>query len=420
MRAEHRWYPGYTVAAVSTLAFIATAPGQTFIISQFNTSLREAFGIGELTLNVAYTVATVAASLPLVYVGALTDRLGPRKTLALVALAFGAACAAMGAATGAATVFVGFFLLRFLGQGALSLVSQHAIAMWFHRRLGSIHGVKQVVIFGIWIPFPFFAATLIGAVGWRLAFVVMGALVALAVIPLSLWLVRDRPEDIGLRIDNDAHDDHDGEAKATRPDEPAFTLREAMRTRTFWLVAAATFVSPLVGTAFLFDIQPILAQRGMTQTHATAAVSVWTLSMAVMALPTGYLTDRFRPSALLPLGMLAIALSAVVLWAARTPWMASAALAVFGAGQSVVATTGNATIARRFGRANHGAIRASVVRLAVIGTGLGPLFTGLSAWMTGGYALSMAAFIAMSVPVAVGCATIPGSLIPGGAGKRTG
>jgi sugar phosphate permease len=402
MPRQHRWYPGYTVAAVTTIALIATAPGQTFILSQFNTPLREAFGIGELTLNVAYTIATVAASLPLVYVGAMTDRVGPRKTLALIALAFGVACAAMGMAIGPISVFMGFFLLRFLGQGALSMVSQHALAMWFHRRLGSMHGIKQIVLFGVWIPFPFLAATLIEAVGWRLAFVVMGAIVAGTVIPLALWLVRDRPEDIGLRIDNDHKADDEAEA-SVRAHEPAYTLREARRTGAFWLVAAAFFVSPLVGTAFLFDIQPLLAQRGMTAAQAAAAVSAWTLSMSVMAIPSGLLTDRFRPSVLMPLGMGAVALSSIMLWAAASPWVASGALAMFGVGQSLVATSGNATVARYFGRASHGAIRASITRLAVIGTGIGPTITGLSVWLTDGYGLSTLVFLAMSIPVAIGC-----------------
>ncbi len=406
MPREHRWYPGYTVAAVTTVALVATAPGQTFILSQFNTPLRDAFGIGELTLNVAYTIATVAASLPLVYVGALTDRIGPRRMLALVALVFGIACAAMGLVIGPITVFIGFFLMRFLGQGALSLVAQHALAMWFHRRLGSMHGLKQVLLFGVWIPFPFLAATLIDRAGWRMAFVVMGALVAGTVIPLTLWLIRDKPEDLGLRIDNDKHPpaDEDGAEPTPPPARHAeYTLREARRTAAFWLVAAAFFVSPLVGTAFLFDIQPLLARRGMTAAHAAAAVSAWTLAMSIMALPSGLLTDRFRPSLLMPLGMGAVAVSSILLWAASSPWLASAALAMFGVGQSLVATSGNATVARYFGRSSHGAIRASITRLAVIGTGIGPTITGLSVWLTGRYGLSTLAFLAMTIPVAVGC-----------------
>jgi hypothetical protein len=99
----------------------------------------------------------------------------------------------------------------------------------------------------------------------------------------------------------------------------------------------------------------------------------------------------------------AVALSSIMLWAAASPWVASGALAMFGVGQSLVATSGNATVARYFGRASHGAIRASITRLAVIGTGIGPTITGLSVWLTDGYGLSTVVFLAMSIPVAIGC-----------------
>ncbi|MEC9373679.1 MAG: MFS transporter, partial [Planctomycetota bacterium] len=132
---EHRWFPGYNVAAVATVALAASAPGQTLVISLINLPLRTELGIKEVSLNTAYTVATIAAAIPLVIVGRLTDRFGPKRMMALVALVFGLACFGMSFAQGVVTVFLGFFLLRFLGQGSLVLVSTHATAMWFHRRL---------------------------------------------------------------------------------------------------------------------------------------------------------------------------------------------------------------------------------------------------------------------------------------------
>jgi len=436
---RRRWFPGYTVAGVSTIAFIATAPGQTFVVSQINEPLRDAFGFGEFTLNTAYTVATIAAALPLVWVGRLTDRLGPRRMMALVALAFGLGCLAMAGAQGYVTVLLGFFLLRLLGQGSLSLVSQHAVAMWFHRRLGSINGLKMVVAFGAWAVVPQIAVRMIESLGWRWTYAAFGAAIWLAIIPLALLLVRDRPEDVGRRMDDDpeapadAEDQgpqadaagdspHDstsldssdrGEAEPEPPRAPAapapappkrlveasFTLGQALRTRAYWTLTSAFILAPLVGTAFLFDMQPILALRGMDKVDAAAAVSAWSVAMAAMALPAGWLTDRVRPSALIPLGSAAIALSALALWNASTPLLASAAMVIYGVGQGLVAACASAATARFFGRAHHGAIRSFMVRLGVIGTGVGPLITGLSASLTGGYGAAMLVFLAMCLPV---------------------
>jgi MFS family permease len=406
------WYPGYTVAAVSTLAFVATGPGQTMTVSLFNTSLREAFGISELSLNTAYTIATVAAAFPLVLVGRVADRLGVRLVMALIAVAFGAGCLAMTFAQGLVTVFLAFFLLRFLGQGSLALVSQHALAMWFHRRLGTIHGIKQVLVFMIWIPFPPLTLWLIDEVGWRNAYVVFGIAIAAVITPLTLIFVRDKPEDLDLRVDNDPEDDFEEiapdptavdpeSAAGTRPRIPGFTLPQAMRTRAYWTLAACFFAPPLIGTAMLFDMQPILAVHGVGVEPAAAVTSAWITSMAVMAIPSGWLTDRLRPSALLALGMALIAISSVALLMARSAFVASGAMACFGAGQSLVAACAAATVARYFGRANHGAIRSSLTRIGVVGTGLGPIFTGLSVEYAGAYEPALWIFGAMCVPVMV-------------------
>lgn len=402
---SHRWFPGYTVVGAATVAYIATAPGQTFVLSQLNAPLREAFGVGALTLNTSYALATVLGSLPLVLVGAWTDRVGPRIAMAGTAFAFGLACLVMSAVTGFWMVVVAFFLLRFLGQGALSMISQHATAMWFHRRLGTVHGVKQVVVFGVWVLFPQMALLLITALGWRWTYIVFAGAIWISVIPLSLLAITDRPEDLGLAMD----DDPPAPSALTEPGrqegraayEPSFTLGEAVRTRSYWILSGALFVSPLVGTALLFDIQPIVATRGMGASAAATAVSAWTGGMALMAVPAGRLTDRAQPAVLIPVGLGAIAASSAGVWWAPSPLTAAAAMLTFAIGQTLVATSATTAIARYFGRRHHGAIRSSIVRMGVIGTGLGPVFTGISADRTGGYLASTAVFVLLCLLLAL-------------------
>ncbi len=420
MHRTAKWFPGYSVAAASTVAYIATAPGQTFIISLINTPVREAFGIDELTLNSMYTIATVAAAFPLVWIGSWADRVGPRRMMVIVAIAFALGCLVMAGAQGLVTVFLGFFLLRFFGQGSLSLVGQHALAMWFHRRLGSMHGIKMVITFGIWVPFPTLAQMLIDAVGWRQAYVVFAVLIPLFVIPVSLWLVRNRPEDVGLLMDGDDHPDaydwRDNEEEIapdpTAPDpesaaditprEPGFTLQEARRTPAFWTLSAVFFLPPMIGTAFLFDIQPLLVEgRGLTKEQAALVVGSWTATMAIFALPSGWVTDRVRPGRLLALSLAMVSLSSILLWSAHSLIAAASAMVVFGVAQSLGASCAAATVARFFGRANHGAIRSSLTRIAVIGTGLGPVVFGLSVKFTDGYETAMLVFAAACVPVLI-------------------
>ncbi|MDT8342430.1 MAG: MFS transporter, partial [Longimicrobiales bacterium] len=139
---------------------------------------------------------------------------------------------------------------------------------------------------------------------------------------------------------------------------------------------------------------------------AALVVSAFTLGMAVAAVPAGRLTDRARPSRVIPAGVGVMAASIFGLWWAPVPIAAAAAMAIYAVGQTLVATSATATLARYFGRTHHGAIRSFAIRIGVIGTGLGPLVTGLSADRTGGYLASTLAFLAMCLPVALAGTTL--------------
>jgi OFA family oxalate/formate antiporter-like MFS transporter len=401
--------PGIAVAVGATLAVIATAPGQTFIVSLLNTPLKESTGVDVLALNAAYTVATMLGALPLPWLGRLSDRFGPRRLMLASALLLFLGTAVLGAAAGPLTLFVGFFLVRLWGQGALSLTAQHSTALWFHRLLGRVEGIKATALFGAWVFLPPLALWLMAELGWRRGYVVLGGLCAAVVVLAGVFLVKNRPEDHGLVVDAGFAPPPAAAALATStttatPAAEDFTRADAVRTRAFWTLAAAMFLAPSVGTAALFDLQTLAAERSLTATDAAFAVSVWTAAMGALALPVGVLVDKVAPRPLLVTGALALAAFPVVLQAAGSLPLLLGAMLVFAVGQSLVGACGAATLARYFGRREHGAIRATVSRVAVLGTGLGPLITGASVRFTGSTALALGVFAVVAVPVVVAAA----------------
>jgi OFA family oxalate/formate antiporter-like MFS transporter len=401
-------FPGYGVALVATLAAICSAPGQTMLVSLLNTPLRETFGVSPLALNSAYTLATVAAAVPLVWVGGLADRFGVRRMLIAVPIAFGLGCAALAAAPHFAFVVLGFFLLRFLGQGSLTLVAHHAMAMWFERRLGTMTGIHQVALFAVWTPLPALILGLVDDHGWRAVWAGMGAFVAILLPVLSLLLVRDRPEDLGLRVDGAGPERADAGTDATAGPSPApaaevwgATLGEAVRTRAYWVLLGASVLPGMVLTAVMFDMQPLLQRRGFDPEQAASAVSTLIGCIGLAALPVGRLVDRFAPRRLLGAGAFALAAACVVLIEARSIAVVLAAMVVFAAGQSLIGSTSGATAARFFGRRNHGAIRSSMSRATVVATAVGPLVFGLSQRFFDGFTPALLFFAGLCVPAGI-------------------
>jgi MFS family permease len=362
------------------------------LVSLLNTPLREAFDIEPLVLNLSYTSATMLAALPLVWVGKATDRWGPRRMMMIVATAFGAACLFTASIAHVSMVVVAFFLLRLLGQGSLALVGNHAIAMWFHARLGTIAGLRQVALFSLWVPLPKLTLTLIERYGWRFTWAIYGVVIAVTIVLLSWRFVRDRPEDLGLELDGNNGDD----APLL---EPGHSLPAAMRTSAYWILVAAGLLPPMIGTAIMFDIQPLLGELGLPGEAAAGAVSTWSAGMAIMAIPGGRLVDNLAPRWLIAVGTIALGISCLLWLGVASASGSMVAMAICAVGQSLIGSSVSASTARFFGRKHHGEIRSSLTRLSILATGLGPLVFGLSVQLSGTYRTALLAFAGLCVPV---------------------
>lgn len=392
------------IAASCTVALVATAPGQTVVVSQFNESFTTALGLSATALSTAYLIGTATAAVPLTLVGSVADKLGPRRVMFIVALLFGLACIAAGQARSLLVLTLCFFCLRFLGQGSLGMLSGHVLALWYERRLGTVNGVKMVFAQVGFMLSPWLAIGLIQWLGWRAAYAVLGVMVWALVLPLAALVIRDRPEELGQQIDGDRApepSEEDRESPAPRHIDPAFTLKETLATRAYWIVAGATVLSGFTGTALLFHSQPILIARDLDPTMSAAMSASWALAVAVFVLPFGRLSDRLPPRVLLPIagGLMALAPALVIF--SDTVFLLCAAMALYGVAMAIGTAVGVPTIARYFGRRHHGSIRGFTTFLGVAGTGLGPVVLGVSYDQTGSFTPGLLACAGLAVAVAV-------------------
>jgi len=417
---------GPVIAAACTIALVATAPGQTVVVSQFNESFTTTLGLSATQLSTAYLVGTVAAALPLTFVGAVADRFGPRRVMFVIALLFGGACIAAGQARSLPVLTLCFFGLRFLGQGSLSMLSGHILALWYERKLGTINGLKMVFAQGGFALTPLLAIGLIQWIGWRWAYAALGVLVWLIVLPLAAFVLRDRPEEKGQNIDGDPVDkptesapetkpgaEHLAEGEAQRHVDPAFTLKQTISTRAFWILAGAMVLSGFTGTALLFHAQPILIARGLDPALSAAMSMSWALAVAALVLPVGYLADRVPPRGLLAIAALLMAASPGLVIVADTAVLLCAAMALYGMAMAIGSAVGVPTVARYFGRRHHGSIRGFLTFLGVAGTGLGPVVLGVSFDQTGSFTIGLLACAALAVCLAGASLTLKRPLAPG-------
>ena len=172
-------YYGWVILIVGTLGSVMTSPGQTYAVSVFIDYFIEDLGLSRSLVSTLYSVATLTASFALPFVGRQFDKRGARLMVPLCSLLLGLACIYMSFVLNAVMLGLGFFALRLLGQGSLSLVSKNAINQWWVRRRGMAMGISGVAgsLLGLG-GFPLLVTWLIAYSGWRDAYIGLGLLLS--------------------------------------------------------------------------------------------------------------------------------------------------------------------------------------------------------------------------------------------------
>ena len=145
---------GWVILFVGSLGVVMSAPGQTIGVSAFTDLLIRDLGISQNHLSLAYLIGTLSSSFILSYAGIAYDRYGARTMGAIVSVALGCVLLGLSLIPNIISILhttfnglpispvtfvllcLGFFTLRFFGQGALTLVSRNMVLKWFRAAPG--------------------------------------------------------------------------------------------------------------------------------------------------------------------------------------------------------------------------------------------------------------------------------------------
>ena len=315
----------------------------------------------------------------------------------ILGVIFAGALAHMSMIHGVVWLTVGFLGIRFLGQGALSLTSNVAVAHWFNQRRGFAMGVKTTVTFSGMSVVPVLLALTIETWGWRQAWVVAAAAIFLTVVPIGLFGFVDRPANLGQVPDGGNSDtpillDH-GVTSVVRA--------VAVRTGSFWTLAAVTVSGSLLGTGLIFHQSNLLGEIGYSNSEAAAMFLPTAVGSIVGGLSVGWLADRaIRPW--LP------ATSAVLV--AMTTFLGGSAISfgavlgyvlMLGLSMGAMASMNAALLPALFGVGHLGSITGFLGFLSVLGSSMGALAFSLGSDVFGDYRSASLAFTAAPLAVAV-------------------
>ncbi len=387
MSATEKRFPlffGSTVVLGCFLGMMGSSGSMLFTsIGVLVKPLSEEFGWGRDEISYGATLITFGIIIGLLTSGFLIDKFGARRVLIVSVLLSIIVVATGPLYVSTLPLFYTMLVLASIVGGPTNTSGYaRVIASWFDRRRGLFIGINAC---GMGLGFflaPLITDMAVNAAGWKAGYYCIGLFMFLVALPSVLFLVIDKPQDVGLEVDGEKKQSTDTVVEHAA----SLTLKQAAKTPAFWLMIyiVTTLAFALQGT--LIHFVPLLIDRGIESSTAAIVASSVGLSMGASRMIVGYFLDHvFAPRLAMVIFSLASLSIVLIIFTNSLPLYFLAAVLI-GFGLGAEGDLMAYMVSRYFGMKNFASIFSTVFSFYILGTGAGPAFFGRSFVANGDYA----------------------------------
>lgn len=390
--ADKKLFPGWIVVAICF--FVLTIGGGVFhTFGVFFKPLQDYFGWSRGLTSSIPTVFWVGYAISCFVMGQLTDRYGPRLTLAVGAVLAGLGFSLASQTTSIWQLYL-FYFMAALGAGATVVLPAATVQRWFIRRRGFALGLTlSGVGLGVFVGAPL-ANYLISHYDWRTAYLVLGISVWVLLTLASRLLVAS-PEVKGLRPYGWHEIQSKGEGPAGYPNPlkaspqvwatEELSIRKTVRTRAFFLTmffySVSWFPLPIVMVHFI----PFATDMGISSAVAASAFGLMGGLIIVGRIVMGGVADKLGWKTAFAICCLFNAVAFFWLIEVRNLWMLYFFVVIFGFAYGGLGTQVMGLVAYFLGMKSLGATTGIMEGICVLVSSLSPLLAGFIFDRTGGY-----------------------------------
>jgi MFS family permease len=271
-------------------------------------------------------------------------------------------------------------------------------SQWFVKRRGRAVAVVVLGIAASNALLPPVTQALISSVGWREAYVALGVMVWVLLIPAAVLIVRNRPEDVGLHPDGAAtlvEEPVGGETGEERG------FWKVVASPDFWFLAVPLAAVPFVVTALVFHQISILEGRGLTPATAAGVFIPFAAASAAATALSGALAERLGPKGVLMVSLGLLLAAVVGLQFVSTVPTAVAYSVLLGAAAGSQGVVAGMVWAHYYGRAGLGRLQGPATMVMISAAALAPLPLAAFHHLSGDYSLGLLVMAAIPIACAI-------------------
>jgi MFS family permease len=365
-----------------------------FTFGVFMKPLQSQFGWSRAQISLAFTFTALAIALFSPLIGRTVDRIGARRVLLPCVAIYGGTFCCLSLLRTLPEFYAIYIVLGMVGNGTTQLCYARVIAAWFDRRRGIALATMMTGVGAGAIGIPPLATWLIGAFGWRPAYLLLGtAIFVLGIVPAALFLREVPPGAVNVR----------SAVQSVRL--PGMTGGEAARTAVFWLLLAGFFLFSISVNGSIAHLIPMLTDRGFSNQRAALAASILGVLTLCGRLLTGLLLDRFRGSRVAGIFFAIAAVGVGIVSGAHHLLAAYTGAALIGLGMGAEADVMPYLISRYFGLRSFSEIYGYSFTAYAVAAAIGPLLMGWSFDRLHSYTIIM---LALAVAMFIGALVLAG------------
>lgn len=348
--------------------------GQSFFVAWFGADIQQSLGLSASRYGSAYSIATMASAMTVIWAGALIDRIPLQRYASGVAIGLSLATLVLWQAQGLLSLMLGFFLLRLFGQALLPHTGSTTMARYFREGRGKAISVAMSGVPAGEVVLPLTAVALMAVIGWQNTFLVIG-LGTLGLIPAMLWLLRrgmprgPGPDAVapGQEVSGNDAGGEAGEGGGRR---------EVLTDYRFWLALPGLMAVPFLVTGIFIHQGFIVQSKEWTMNWLATCFILYGVVHWLSSLTAGIMVDRFGAARLLPLLLLPMLGALCVVAFLPGWWSAPLMMALLGMAAGGSPPVSGALWAEIYGTSRLGAIRSMKMAIMVTATAVSPVLFG--------------------------------------------